>query len=379
MRPGGTGGVPGTAWGELVRTRRWQQAVARCRQAARRARDRRQVLRRLPDLFDRWAELSAAGLPFGRVFHVLRLSAPRPVERAYLDALAEALEAGQPLAGVWSDRLPPLLRVLFAAGETSGQLEQVLIAWSQQTRRQRRWRNELGRSAAYPAALLVAVALLCAFVQVDLLPTLTHLFEGLGVAPPPGVAWVHRALVWGPGFVAAGMAGLAAGAMGVWRLRGRLPVRWRAWAYRMPGAEWIPLWRTQTACQLMGLLLRAGVPLAEALECLAASAGPRWLRTAAGAMRLRVLEGRPLAEALSGEWDPLFTEFVMLAEQTGDLAHALHQVADLTQRRLTARVESALRILSPVLLLGMAAMVAGVMWSVFVPMYDLMDQVSGHL
>lgn len=337
------------------------------------------MLHRLPDLFDHWAELSAAGLPFGRVFHVLRLSAPRPVERAYLDALADALEAGQPLAAVWSDRLPPLLRVLFAAGETSGQVERVLTAWSQQTRRQWRWREELGRSAAYPASLLVAVALLCAFVQADLLPTLTGLFAGLGVGPPPGVAWVRRALLWVPGLVAADMAGVAAGAMVVWRVRGRLPARWQARVYRMPGAEWIRLWRTQTACQLMGLLLQAGVPLAEALDLLAASAGPRWLRTAAGAMRLRVLEGRPLPEALSGEWDPLFTELITLSEQTGDLAHALHQAADLTQRRLTARVELALRVLSPVLLLGMAAVVAGVMWSVFVPMYDLMDRMSGRL
>ncbi|MCL6516169.1 type II secretion system F family protein [Alicyclobacillus sp.] len=361
-------------WVRVVRIRSGGRWCARLRARRETAR----VVPRLPDVFDHFAALSDAGLPIRRALRVLRAAA-RPAQAPYLDALAEALDAGQPLARVWAGRLPPLLTVLMEAGESTGRLADVLRAWSRQTRRRRAWRNELVRAAGYPAGLLVAVGLLSAFVQLHLFPVLNGLFAGLGFQPPASVAWARRAVVWVP---LAGSMGLAAsvGMAGVlWWQRSRLPDNLRRRVSAMPGAGLIRLWRTCTVSQLLALLIGAGIPLAEALAVLAGPGGPRWLRNTARDMRSRVLDGERLSDALRGEWDPVFDEFVTMAEETGDLAHAMRQVATWSERRLSARVERMLRALSPVLMSVMAMVVTAVMWSVFVPMYDIMDQVATRL
>lgn len=92
----------------------------------------------------------------------------------------------------------------------------------------------------------------------------------------------------------------------------------------------------------LAILVRAGLPLDEALEALADGAGSR-LRGVVMALRARVMEGVPLASAMdefAGTFDRLYRASVRAGEHSGRLAEVLLRLAvhlekrDALQRRL---------------------------------------------
>ncbi|AJK45003.1 type II secretion system F family protein [Burkholderia plantarii] len=127
----------------------------------------------------------------------------------------------------------------------------------------------------------------------------------------------------------------------------------------------------------LGGLLRAGLPLAPALELLADAGGRRDVPRIAAGLARAIGAGRQLSEAMRQyprQFDPMFRQLVAVGEASGALAPLLARVAEDRERGAAqrARVRSALAYPLAVLAFSLAISAALLVWVVptFAQIFD---------
>lgn len=344
--------------------------------SSRRTAFRRRLHKHLPSLLDQLSSLVKSGIPMKAVLVHLQELPLHPTQTTYVRQLLHALETGRSLSSVWCEELPPLFVVLFEAGEQTGEMSVVLDAWSGYASERRAWGKKMIRMCTYPCLILSLAVCLFVFLVTAVLPTFLDMYHTLNLQLPRStlvmLALVHVLPVLLGGLLACCVTAVVVGIY----LYKYHPHAWEHLVYHLPGHQLVQLQRSRILCLLLSLLLRAGIPVAESLHVLGQSSGPRWLRKVSPDIERRVLAGESLHRAFAGDWDPLLFILLRWAEQTGDLAEALHKVEHHVQGRFTTRIQTIIGAVEPTLVIGMGAFVAATMLAVFVPMYDLISQVS---
>lgn len=141
-------------------------------------------------------------------------------------------------------------------------------------------------------------------------------------------------------------------------------VEWRSWFDRVQPRDVAVLTRQ------LATLLRAGIPLAEALQALLEQNTSQQLGRVLAEVRTRVNEGTSLAEALgmhAALFPELYVSMVRAGEAAGNLEQVLLRLADFmdAQVRLRGKVVGALTY--PAVLLGVATMAIFMLMKVVVP------------
>jgi general secretion pathway protein F len=135
--------------------------------------------------------------------------------------------------------------------------------------------------------------------------------------------------------------------------------------------------------QQLATLIRAGLPIDEALAALADEASDTRLRAIVAALRSRVMEGQTLAASMA-EFPQSFPEIVcatvQAGEQGGALDDALDRLADYAETRDNLNRELISAFAYPILLLLVAfAVVGGLMTSVVPRVVDVFSNLGAQL
>lgn len=112
----------------------------------------------------------------------------------------------------------------------------------------------------------------------------------------------------------------------------------------------------------LGLMLRTGLTLLQALDTLSQVLGSRGLRACAGRLSTALQAGRPLSAALEDEgriFPPVVAHLVRMAEATGELDQAFARAAEYLERRAALRSQVVTSLIYPVVVVLVAG---GVFW-----------------
>jgi type IV pilus assembly protein PilC len=93
-------------------------------------------------------------------------------------------------------------------------------------------------------------------------------------------------------------------------------------------------------------------------------------------VRRRVTEGKSLTESFrEGERFPfMLTQMVSVGEATGTLDNMLAKMADFYDEEVSSAVGSLLSVLEPILLIFVGGLVGGLVVSMYLPIFNLMQQ-----
>ena len=252
---------------------------------------------------------------------------------------------------------------LIAAGEATGNLQGVLGRLIRHYAEQREFRQRLVAAMLYPAVMVVAASAVTAFLILFLLPRLEPLLASLGGELP----WATRLLVGlaEAAMVAAPLALLAtlvaAAAVRRWRRTDAGREAADAMLLRVPVAGALSLrLSVLNFCETLASLIENGITLAQALRMAERSAPNRALRRRLRAATDRVLEGEALSRALgrTGAFPGLLLDRITVAEQTGNLAPGLRDVARSYRADLDRWLAALTKGVAAALLGGVFALVA---------------------
>jgi general secretion pathway protein F/type IV pilus assembly protein PilC len=130
-------------------------------------------------------------------------------------------------------------------------------------------------------------------------------------------------------------------------------------------------------CRVLGTLLHNGVPILRSLEISSGATGNRVLAEAIGKATENISAGQPLAGPLaaSGHFPPMVVEMIAVAEEANNLENVLLDVADSLERRTWRQLDLAVRLLEPVLLMILAAVVLVLVIALLLPVLKMSTMV----
>jgi type II secretory pathway component PulF len=331
-------------------------------------RARRLPRRELAVFFRGLATLVRAGVPLDRALRTAESGALSDV----VTGLREAVRQGKSLSRALGERSIPAVAVgLVRAGEDAG-LDFALEEAAKQLEREADLAGQLRAALTYPAILLLVGLGTIGVLVLTVLPRFVALLGDAGSALPTTTrllldlseglrAWWPRLLI---GAVAAGGLG------------------WR-WLTSAPGHEALlrlpavgPLrlaLATARSAKALSVLLATGAPALRALDVAADAAGD----LAVGARLRRVMDrvrtGGGLAAALSAEraMDPQVLELAQVGDESGRLPELLGHGAALAESRATRALQQAVKLVEPLLILLMGAMVAFVALALLQAVYGV--------
>ena len=343
-------------------------------------------LRRVPApmlalAYSQLADLLRSGVPLLRSLEVIQKQTSHTGLKTVLGEVHRRVEDGSTLADAMG-RFEPVfgemaVHMVHAGGE-GGFLEEALSRVAEFTETQDDMRKRTLGAVAYPAFLAAVGTIVVIVLVVFFVPRFNDLFARLREQGelPLLTEWLLAVSAlfrrWGlPLLAAVGLAGWSARR---W-LRSDAGRWWHdRWILRLPLAGPILLsLAVARFCRVLGTLLQNGVPILRALRISRDATGNRTLGAAIGEATEDISAGQSLAAPLgaSGQFPPLVVEMIAVAEQANNLEGVLLDVADTLERRTWRRLDLAVRLIEPVLLLILAVIVLILVIALLLPIMKM--------
>ncbi|KUG05048.1 type iv fimbrial assembly protein pilc [hydrocarbon metagenome] len=325
------------------------------------------------------ATMLDAGLPIIRALNILHQQTNNKHLKNILLSIKKQIERGLTLHEAlahYPHTFSPVYINMVKAGEMGGVLYQVLSKLAEHLEREREIRNKVITASIYPALLLVFTSITVIFILVFVMPTFTGLFESVGADLPLPT----KILIAFSGFLRDNLPGLimaVAGLVYIGKKMGQVP----AGRYYLDGLYLkLPLFgrlhsRTLEArfARTTGTLINAGIPILQAMEIVEGALGNTYVLKALVQARENISEGQSIALPLqeSGVFEPMLTQMISVGEETGALDEMLSKMSDYYDREVMHTIEQSMAAIEPLLILGIAMLIGGVVLATLLPVFDL--------
>jgi type II secretory pathway component PulF len=340
---------------------------------------RRRVSRKdLMALTSQLAIMTKAGIDVAGAIQSLARQCPNPALKATLESVHQDIMSGKPVSVALRNQghvFGEAYVASIAAGEASGRLSEVLARLAAMARAELRQQSTRRALMAYPIVLASVSLLVILGLMFFVLPQFAGVFDRFGMPLPMitqvllGISHELRSRWWL-------WIGLAAGAIFGFTAWRKSPSGKKTWDHMLVHAVVIRnITRslvTGRAFRLLGIMLESGVPLIEALRLTRSSIQNSVFRDLFDRLEREVLNGRPLAEALATA--PFVpngaTEMVSTAERTGTLAMVTQVIGEFYEEEGETRLRELATMIEPLVIVVMGVVVACVVLSVMLPMFE---------
>ncbi|MFB9287214.1 type II secretion system F family protein [Pseudoduganella plicata] len=309
---------------------------------------------------------------------VLARNDRRPRNRAIYEVLLRELKQGNQLSDAMA-ALPSVFPALYVAmvrsSETTGTVRASISRYMQYQRQVDEIRGKLAAAATYPAILLSVGFLVIVFLMLYVLPRFSAVYEDAGTMRNGDAGFVrwwgafvrnNELLAWG------GMAALLALAITLVvhpAIRGALYRR----ILTLPWiGERIQVLQLGRLYRTLSMLLTSGLSVLPAMRMTRASLPAAMHGDLDRAIR-SVSEGIPLSVAMSdnGLTTEVAVRLLVAGESSGNLDEMMGRTADFYDQETTIWIDTAGRLIEPVLMLGIGLVVGGIVLMLYSPIFDL--------
>lgn len=331
-------------------------------------------------VYNQLASLLRSGVPLLRSLAVVKDQASNKALAAVLNDVHDHVEEGASLAEAMA-RHPKafgeLAVSLIRAGGEGGFLEDSLDQVAEFTDQQAELRGKVTGALAYPVILSVIGVLVVTGLVVFAVPMVSEIFGRLkerGELP-----WITEALLAVSAFLGTYgvfvLGALAATAYGVTQWVATPRGREVTDRVRISAPLLGPISRSLSVarlCRVLGTLLKGGVPIVRALDISADSAGNTILTGVVRDAAENIKAGESLAEPLgaSGDFPRDVVEMIAVAEQSNSLETVLEQVANSLERSTWRKIDLAVRLIEPLMLVVLAGAVLVVVIALLLPIIN---------
>jgi len=330
------------------------------------------------------ATLLRAGLPLDRALEVLISLAPSPPVARLLQTIRDEVRGGKSLSqavdmhrNVFSRFYVNIVR----AGEAGGALGVVLTRLAETMERNKELRDSVKSALIYPTILIGVAVTSVMVLLVFVVPQFQQTFAQAGKALPLPTEIV---IVVGTALRKYWWLMIIVVVSSVWIVRRRLrspTVRYR-WDGRLLRAPLIGdlLAKVEVArfARTLATLLGNGVTLLAGLAIVKETMTNSVLAHALDGVTTLLREGKGFGKPLSetGLYPRLATQMILVGEESGRLEEMLTRVAEVYDREVQIAIKRFLAVLEPVLILGLAVFIGGIVFSILLGVMGMSELVA---
>jgi len=333
-----------------------------------------------------FATVINAGLPVVQSLAILQRQAEKQGFKDALKKIREDVETGIPLSDALA-KFPGIFNRLYVylvrAGELSGNLDGILERIANYQEKQIALRGKIKSAMTYPVVVLVIALAVTYFLLTGIVPQFAGILTQLGGELP----FITRILIAISDFlryqwwlIALLVVGSVVGLGLYYRTNNGRHVIDR-FLLRLPVLG--PLvQRTAIAsfANTLGLLLKSGVNIIEAIEITKGTAGNIIVEDVLDEAKIAVQRGEQVSQTLQAHpriFPPLVSSMVAIGEETGAVDSMLEKISTFYEREVDEAVDSLTAALEPMLIVFLGTIVGFIVAGMFLPMFAIIGQLSG--
>ena len=320
-----------------------------------------------------------AGLPLLTCLRTISTQTENKRLRKLLEDVTVKVETGSSLSEAllmypWA--FPRLTVSMVKAGEASGNLGLVLKRLADFGEQELDLRQKISGALLYPTILSIAATMVILFIVTSIIPKFAEIFTKANIPLPlvtrilndAGITLKDYWYLFGLGLIAF----LLGANIYVNTKDGRLT--FDAFKLGIPiVGKLIRKASISRFARTLATLSASGVNILESLDILETTIDNEVLSRVVADAREAVRGGSKISEPLkvSGEFPPDTIQMIAAGEETGNLDSMLNKVADLYDAAVAYNIKRLTALLEPLFLVVMGCVVAAIMASIWVPMFDL--------
>jgi type II secretory pathway component PulF len=328
------------------------------------------------------ATMVVAGLSIPEALTILRTQTNNAIFSSTLADIEHQIVSGGNLGDAlakYPKYFPPIYIALVRAGETSGQLDQVLSRLADSMEGQRDFRSKVTGAMIYPVIILVGMGIVVTIMMTVVIPKLTELYSDFGVDLPASTKLLIDMSTFMVRFwwlVIAAVVGFIY-LFNTWRKTPTGEYVVDAAILRIPlfgelQKKIILVEFTRT----LAMLITSGIRLLDALHILKDALGNVLFRNAIVAISKKVERGFPLGDTF-GEFPvfpPIVSQMMKVGEETGKLDDTLMKLSKYFESESENLVKGLTTAIEPIIMVVLGVGVGFIVVSVITPIYNLTSQ-----
>ncbi len=333
-----------------------------------------------------FATMIDAGLPIVQCLDILATQTDNKFFQLILKDVKSSVEQGS----TFSDSLrkhpkvfDPLYCNLVQAGEVGGILDTILNRLAVYIEKAVKLKRQVKGALFYPSAVLVVFVGVLSVLLIFVIPSFQKMFADFGAADelPTLTVWVINT---SQAFIGHLPLVLITGLSSAFLL---------SWFYKRPRGKKLahklmlklpilgPVMRKIAVARFtrtLGTLLSSGVPILDALDIVARTAGNVVIEEGILYTRLRISEGKNMAGPLmeTNVFPPMVVQMVGVGEQTGALDTMLNKIADFYEEEVDVAVGSLTSLIEPAMMVGIGGTVGVVLVAMYLPIFSIAGKIK---
>jgi len=333
-----------------------------------------------------FATMIDAGLPLVQCLEILASQQENTTFKQVLNDVKKSVEGGSTFADSLKKH-PKIFDDLFVnlvhAGETGGILDTILRRLAVFLEKSVALKRKVKGAMVYPGVVLGIAVGVVALLLVFVIPVFATMFEGSGKKLPGPTLFVMGLSDFVRTYFIhiAVTIGIIAFAFRKFKQhpKGRLIVDRVALKSPVIG---LLLKKVAIArfCATLGTMISSGVPILDALEITAKTAGNLIIEKAIMNTRLAIAEGRTIAEPLmeTGIFPGMVVRMIAVGEATGALDAMLAKISEFYDEEVDAAVHGLTQLMEPIMIVFLGGVCGGMVISMYLPVFSMAGAISGE-
>ncbi len=331
-----------------------------------------------------FATMVNSGLPILRSLSILSEQTESKELAKVLLATRLDVEQGASLSGALAKH-PKAFNDLFISmvksGETGGVLDTVLLNLADTIEKEVELRRKIKSAMTYPVVVVCLVGFIMAAMLLFVVPQFKTIYASLGGQLPLPTRillsasnifktywWMVILLSIGGWFALGRYKKTPQGRLQVDQVKLRVPV-------------FGPLFHKVALARMsstFGMLLRAGVPILQALDIVKDTVNNKVIGNALEEVKESVREGESIARPLAkhGIFPPMVVQMLAVGEETGAVDTMLEKVSDFYTSEVSATVDALTSLIEPLLIAVIGGAVGAAVVALYMPMFNIIKLIK---
>src|SRR6266852_109582 len=324
-----------------------------------------------------FATMIDAGLPLVQCLDILASQLDNLAFREVLTKVKVKVESGSTLADALKDH-PKVFDTLFvqlvAAGEIGGILDTILNRLAAYIEKNEKLKSKVKGAMVYPSIVLTVAIGVTVVLLLFVTPTFEKMFKDFGGAMPAPTQIVIDLSKFLQKYILliVGVAIAAAIGFKTWKNTKKGREQWDRFTIQTP--IFGPLIRKVAVARFtrtLGTMISSGVPILDALEVVAKSAGNAMVEKAIRYTKEKISEGKTIVQPLAETkvFPSMVVQMIGVGEATGAMDQMLNKIADFYDDEVDAAVAALTSMIEPVMMVFLGGIVGGFLYAIVGSLY----------
>jgi type IV pilus assembly protein PilC len=326
-----------------------------------------------------FATMIDAGLPLVQCLDILGSQMDKAAFRKVIFAVKTKVESGSTFADALKDHpkvFDELYVQLCAAGEVGGILDTILNRLAVYREKAEKLKRKVKGAMVYPCIVIIVAVGVTGVLLIKVTPVFAKMFADFGSALPAPTQFVVDLSTWLQQYIfhmVGTIVAVIVTAVMIYRnKKGRRIVDKTVLKVPLVGNV-IRKVAVARFTRTLGTMISSGVPILDALEVTAKTAGNRTIEDGIYYVRSKISEGKNIAGPLleTKVFPAMVVQMIGVGEATGAMDTMLNKIADFYDDEVDTAVAGLTAMIEPILMVFLGGVVGGFLIAMYLPIFTL--------